>query len=59
MAKRYSLEMNETYKASREAGPTITAVIPSTATTAESRPTYLESPLLYSFPVKETNFSFL
>jgi len=53
------MEKNETYIARREAGPTITAVIPSTDTTAESLPTYLESPLLYSFPVKETNFSFL
>ena len=38
------------YAARREAGPSRTAVIPSTAITAESLPAYLESPLLYSFP---------
>ena len=38
------------YTARRQAGPSITAVIPSTVTTAESLAAYLESPLLYSFP---------
>lgn len=44
--------LNLTYTARRLAGPSKTAVIPSTATTPASLPAYLESPLLYSFPVK-------
>lgn len=40
-----------TYTARRDAGPSKAAVIPSTVTTPGSLPTYLESPLLYSFPV--------
>jgi hypothetical protein len=41
----------KTYTASSEAGPSNTAVIPSIVTVAVSLATYLESPLLYSFPV--------
>ena len=40
----------KSYTARRQAGPSKTAVIPSTVTTAASLPAYLESPLLYSFP---------
>jgi hypothetical protein len=39
-----------TYTARSDAGPSNTAVIPSTVTVAASLATYLESPLLYSFP---------
>lgn len=38
------------YTAKRLAGPSKTAVSPSTATTPASLAAYLESPLLYSFP---------
>lgn len=38
--------------ARRQAGPSRTAVSPSTATISEALAAYLESPLLYSFPTK-------
>lgn len=41
---------SKSYTASSDAGPSSTAVIPSTVTVAGSLATYLESPLLYSFP---------
>lgn len=40
-----------TYTAKRLAGPSKTAVSPSIVTTPASLPAYLESALLYSFPV--------
>jgi hypothetical protein len=45
----------KTYTASSDAGPSNTAVIPSTVTVAVSLATYLESPLLYSFPEQGRN----
>lgn len=44
------IHKSEPYTARRQAGPSKTAVIPSTATTPASLAAYLESPLLYSFP---------
>lgn len=40
----------KSYTERRLAGPSKTAVIPSTATTPASLAAYRESPLLYSFP---------
>lgn len=50
-------QRKSSYAARRQAGPTRTAVMPSTATTAESLAAYLESPLLYSFPSNFQNKS--
>lgn len=46
---------SKSYTASSDAGPSNTAVIPSTVTVAVSLATYLESPLLYSFPEQHAN----
>jgi hypothetical protein len=43
----------KSYTARRLAGPSRTAVNPSTVTVAASLAAYLESPLLYSFPAQK------